>query len=294
MNTITISPEIMAQLIDAQRNEATEAEVYKRVAKFIKNEKNREIVVNIGRMEETHANTWKSYTKQEVQANKLKVWIYTNVIRILGLTFGLKLMEKHERDSIINYDKLSAVIPKAKDIQKDEEEHEQQLLEMIDEKSLNYLGSIVLGLNDALVELTGVLAGLTFGLQNGKMIAAIGIITGISAAFSMAGSEYLSTKTDNDGNIKPITASVYTGIAYILTVILLILPYLLFNNIYVALAMCIATAIAIIAVFNYYTSVAKDHPFKSRFLEMAAISLSVAFISFIIGLIVKQVFDIDI
>ena len=294
MNTNTISPQIMAQLVDAQRNEATEAEVYKRVAKFVKNEKNREIIANIGKMEDGHANTWKSYTKQDIQPNRPKVWIYTNVIRILGLTFGLKLMEKHERDSIINYDKLSAVIPKAKDIQKDEEEHEQQLLEMIDEKSLNYLGSIVLGLNDALVELTGVLAGLTFGLQNGKMIAAIGIITGISAAFSMAGSEYLSTKTDNDGNVRPITASVYTGIAYMLTVVLLILPYLLFSNIYVALAMCIATAIAIIAVFNYYTSVAKSHPFKSRFLEMAAISLSVAFISFVIGLIVKQVFDIDI
>ena len=144
------------------------------------------------------------------------------------------------------------------------------------------------------MELTGVLAGLTFGLQNGKMIAAIGIITGISAAFSMAGSEYLSTKTNGDGKVKPLTASIYTGIAYILTVVLLILPYLLFQNVYVALSICISTAILIIAIFNYYTSIAKEHSFRSRFLEMTAISLGVAFISFIIGLIVKQVFNIEV
>ena len=290
----TISPELKIKLLVAQKNEITEATVYNRVARFIKDDKNREIVTNIGKMEQKHADIWKSYTQKEVKPNKFKVWLYTNIVRFLGLTFGLKLMEKHERDAIINYDKLSEIIPKAKEIQKDEEEHEQQLLEMIDEKSLNYLGSIVLGLNDALVELTGVLAGLTFGLQNGKMIAAIGIITGISAAFSMAGSEYLSTKTDGDGKVRPLTASIYTGLAYILTVILLILPYLLCDNIYFALAMCISTAILIIAIFNYYTSIAKDYVFKSRFIEMAAISLGVAFISFIIGLIVKQVFDIEV
>ena len=289
-----LSPELKKKLLAAQKNEITEAEVYKRVARFIKNEKNREIVTNIGKIEEKHAEIWKSYTNEDVKPNRFKIWLYTNIVRFLGLTFGLKLMEKHEKEAITNYDKLSEIIPRAKEVQKDEEEHEHQLIELIDEKSLNYLGSIVLGLNDALVELTGVLAGLTFGLQNGKMIASVGIITGISAAFSMAGSEYLSTKTDGDGKTKPLTASVYTGLAYIVTVILLILPYLLCSNIYVALGLCISTAILIIAIFNYYTSIAKDYSFKSRFLEMAAISLGVAFISFFIGLIVKQVFDIEV
>lgn len=289
-----ISSELKRKLLIVQKNEVTEAEVYKRVAEFIKDEKNKKIVINIGKMEEKHAEIWKSYTHTELKPDRLRVWLYVNIVRFLGLTFGLKLMEKHEHDAIINYDKLSVIIPQAKEIQEDEIVHEQQLLEMIDEKSLNYLGSIVLGLNDALVELTGILAGLTFGLQNGNMIAAIGIITGISAALSMAGSEYLSTKTDGDGKVKPITASIYTGIAYILTVVLLILPYLIFQNVYVALSICISTAIIIIAIFNYYTSIAKEHSFKSRFLEMTAISLGVAFISFIIGLIVKQVFNIEV
>jgi VIT1/CCC1 family predicted Fe2+/Mn2+ transporter len=185
-------------------------------------------------------------------------------------------------------------VPAAKTIQEDEEKHEQQLICLINEKSLNYLGSIVLGLNDALVELTGVLAGLTFGLQHSRMIAAVGIITGISAAFSMAGSEYLATKTEGSEEIKPKTAAIYTGIAYIVTVILLILPFMFIQNVYISLTVCISSAILIIAIFNYYTSVAKEHPFKSRFLEMAGISLGVAFISFIIGTIVKALFNIEV
>lgn len=82
------------------------------------------------------------------------------------------------------------------EIQEDELKHEQKLLGMLDETVLRYLGSIVLGLNDALVELTGVLAGLTFGFQDSKMVAFSGLITGIAAAMSMAGSEYLSTVTE--------------------------------------------------------------------------------------------------
>ncbi len=290
----TFSPQVLKKLLIAQRNEMTESLVYKKIAVFVKDEENKKVILRIAKEESFHAQTWKSYTKQDVEPNRFKVWLYVNIVRFLGLTFGVKLMERGERNAVIDYDKLSEVIPEAKKIQKDEEEHEACLIAMLKDKPLDYLGSVVLGLNDALVELTGVLAGLTFGLQNGKIIASVGIITGVSAAFSMAGSEYLSTKTENSGEVKPLTASVYTGIAYILTVVALILPYLLVSNVYVALAITIAVAIAIIAVFNFYVSIAKDYSFKSRFLEMVAISLGVAFISFIIGLVVKSIFNIEV
>ena len=50
-------------------------------------------------------------------------------------------------------------------IARDEEIHESRLIELIDEEGLNYMSSVVLGLNDALVEFTGALAGYTFALQ---------------------------------------------------------------------------------------------------------------------------------
>jgi VIT1/CCC1 family predicted Fe2+/Mn2+ transporter len=151
----------------------------------------------------------------------------------------------------------------------------------------------VLGLNDALVELTGALAGLTLALQNTKLIALSGLITGIAASLSMAASEYLSTRSEKTGK-RPIRAAIYTGIAYITTVTLLILPYLLLDNYYIDLAISLSTAVIIIAVFNYYISVAKGESFRERFVEMAGLSLSVAAFSFVIGYFIRQWLGIEI
>ena len=140
---------------------------------------------------------------------------------------------------------------------------------------------------------TGALAGLTLALQNTKLIALSGLITGIAAAMSMAASEYLSTRSEKTSK-HPVRAAVYTGIAYIITVIFLILPYLLFTQYIVALAFTLLNAITIIGLFNYYLSVAKDLSFRRRFTEMAAISMGVAFISFIVGILVSKAFGVTV
>ena len=143
---------------------------------------------------------------------------------------------------------------------------------MLDEERLQYVGSMVLGLNDALVELTGAIAGVTFALANTRLVALTGLITGISATLSMAASNYLAERAN--GNANAIKSSLYTGIAYLITVALLVLPYLLFPvHMYVAAFVAmIIIVILIIIFFNYYISVAKDEPFLRRFGEMAAIS----------------------
>ena len=165
---------------------------------------------------------------------------------------------------------------------------------MLDEERLQYVGSMVLGLNDALVELTGSLAGFTFALQNTRLIALSGLIIGISATFSMASSEFLAAKSE--GRSAAMKSCTYTGIAYLITVVLLIAPYLIFgNSAYIAALICmILIVVLIIAGFTYYTSVAQDQPFKSRFLEMALISISVAVISFVVGILAKQFLGIEV
>ncbi|HEY2980774.1 MAG TPA: hypothetical protein VGJ22_06305, partial [Anaerolineales bacterium] len=123
-------------------------------------------------------------------------------------------------------------------------------------------------------------------LQNTKLIALSGLITGIAAAMSMAASEYLSTRSEDAGK-RPGRAAIYTGIAYIMTVGLLILPYLIFESYYFDLAWALVTALIIIAAFNYYISVSKDEPFRPRFLEMAGLSFGVAAFSFVIGYLIR-------
>jgi VIT1/CCC1 family predicted Fe2+/Mn2+ transporter len=155
------------------------------------------------------------------------------------------------------------------------------------------MGSVVLGLNDALVELTGALAGLTLALQNTQFIALTGLITGIAAALSMGASEYLSTKSEDTAQ-NPLKAALYTGSAYVVTVMILILPYLLLGNYYLCLLLTLTGAVLIIAFFNYYISVAKAVPFKKRFFEMAGLSLGVALFSFFIGFLIRLFLGVDV
>jgi VIT1/CCC1 family predicted Fe2+/Mn2+ transporter len=269
-----------------QRIEITEHHIYKRLARSIKDSENSRILDQIADDELRHYDDWKKYTQREIKPNMLEVWKYYLISRVLGFTFGIKLMESGEEKAQENYSQLKGKIP---DIDKwihEEEVHEQKLLAMLDEERLRYAGSVVLGLNDALVELTGALAGLTLALQNVKLIALSGLITGIAASLSMAASEYLSTRSEETDK-QPVRAAVYTGIAYIVTVTLLVLPYLLIPNYIVDLVITLAVAVLIIAGFNYYISVAKDEPFRPRFLEMAGLSLGVATFSFVIGYLIR-------
>jgi VIT1/CCC1 family predicted Fe2+/Mn2+ transporter len=288
-----LSEDIRKKVILFQQTEITEYHIYKRLAQRIKSQENAKILDQIAEDELRHYNGWKEYTQAEVQPRWFFVWFYYFVSLVFGFTFGVKLMEQGEQAAQANYEAVSTVIPEATNYQNEEDKHEQQLIEMLDEERLQYAGSVVLGLNDALVELTGALAGLTLALQNEKLIALSGLITGIAASLSMAASEYLSTRAEKT-NKHPVRAAIYTGIAYITTVTLLVLPYLLFKNYYLDLGIALTTAVIIIAVFNYYISVAKDESFKERFLEMAGLSLSVATFSFIIGYFIRIWLGIEI
>lgn len=274
------------KVLGFQRTEITEYHIYSRLAKKVNSPENAQIMERIAKDELRHYNEWKKHSGQDIQPDWLKVWWYYLISRIFGYTFGIKLMEQGEEEAQKNYSEVASFIPDAERLQHEEDEHEERLIAMLSEERLEYAGSVVLGLNDALVELTGALAGLTLALQNTKLIALSGLITGIAAAMSMAASEYLSTRSENTDK-HPVRAAVYTGIAYIGTVFLLILPYLLFENYFFDLAWSLVTAVIIIAVFNYYISVAKGEPFRERFLEMAGLSFGVAVFSFIIGYFIR-------
>lgn len=290
---MNISQEMREQLLAYQRNEITEHYVYLRLARIVKSPENRQVLEKIANDELTHYKTWRTYTQQDVKPNRLKIWKYYLISRIAGFTFGVKIMERREGDAQHAYGPLREVIPEAEAVIRDEHKHENALIELLDEERLRYIGSIVLGLNDALMELTGALAGLTLALQNTKLIAMTGLITGLAAALSMGASEYLSTKSEETAR-DPVRASIYTGSAYVIAVFILILPYLVLENFYVCLGCTLAAAVSIIAFFNYYISVAKDLPFRRRFLEMAGLSLSVAALSFFIGLLLRSFLGVDV
>jgi vacuolar iron transporter family protein len=286
------TPEQLALLIRFQKLEITGSLVYRRLARREKDPENKKVLNRIAEDEMRHYKAYGSLAGKVAGPYRWQVMKYSLLSFLLGPTFGIKLMEKDEAGAQAAYSRLSH-LPEVPKIIADEERHERELVNMIREEKLNYMGSVVLGLNDALVELTGALAGLTFALQNPELIALTGSITGIAAAFSMAASEYLSTKSEDTGKHAG-KASIYTGIAYIFTVLILILPYLLLRNVYLSLGLMLLGAVLIIAAFNYYYAVVKDEKFSRRFTEMISLSMGVALLSFGVGLLLRQFFGIEV
>ena len=284
------------RLIRLQRMERTEMEVYRRLANREKKDENKNLLQKISTQENNHYNLLKEKTGEDVDYSKFRVYFHVITSIFLGLTFSLKLMEKTEQNAAQEYRDLGY-----DDIAEEEDEHEKELLSLLEEDALNYLSSIILGLSDALVELTGALAGLTFAFQELRVVALAGLVTGISASFSMAASEFLATKEENS-NRSPIKAALFTGSAYIITVFLLVIPYLLLtDNSQIifglephiqALIITFIIGLLIIALFNFYVSVAQDKSFNRRFIEMVIILLIVTMISFLIGLILRESFGL--
>jgi VIT1/CCC1 family predicted Fe2+/Mn2+ transporter len=276
---------------EMQANEKTDSEIYRILSRRIGGE-NGEILRQMADEEAAHCTVWSRYTGKACAAKKLKVWIYVVMGWIFGLTFVINLLEFGEDKAGKRYSDLIAEVPEAKYIMEEERRHEEKLAAMIDEERLKYIGSMVLGLNDALVELTGALAGFTLALGNNAMVGRAGFITGVSATLSMAASEYLAKKADPEEK-HPLKAAVYTGIAYLITVAFLLLPYTMFSSPFLALGFCLFNAACIIAAFTFFVSVVRRESFRPQFMEMICISFGVAAVSFLIGWAAKTWIGIE-
>lgn len=285
--------ETLALIRDIYNDEATDAEVYAMLAARTKSAHNREILRSIAADEIRHRETWAAFLGEPPRVNAFRVRLFSTLARVFGIVFVINLMESGENESIADYRKIAREVPEALAILEDETRHEAELVAMIEEDGLTYISSMVLGLNDALVELTGALAGFTLALNDNTMIGLAGFITGVAATLSMAASEYLSKKADPNEK-HPLKAAAYTGVAYLITVALLLAPYAVASQPLIALAFCLLNATLVITGFSFFVAVVRKQPFWQGFREMMCISFGVALISFLIGWAARLWLHIDV
>ena len=176
MGKQNISNETKKIILKLQQNEVTEQAIYYNLSKRVKKDSEKKILKRIGDEEGAHSEIWFKYTNKKLRPQKIKVYFYLLLNIILGYTFVIKIMEKGEEDAQGMYSQLAEEVPEAQKVYEDEQRHEQALISLLDEERLQYVGSMVLGLNDALVELTGTLAGLSFALQDNRLVALSGLI----------------------------------------------------------------------------------------------------------------------
>jgi VIT1/CCC1 family predicted Fe2+/Mn2+ transporter len=148
--------------------------------------------------------------------------------------------------------------------------------------------SIILGMHDAIVSLTGLIAGLYFASVETNIIIITCIISSISASLSMGAANYLATRaTSRRGALGAATTTFF---AYMITCILLISPFFVTTNRTTDLLSVFVMAVSIILGFNlaFY----RNKHFWNHFLEMLGICTLVSAAAFLIGESANRLFGI--
>ncbi len=262
--------------------------IYKTLADREKNPGRRKILERLSEEEYKHYLFWRKLLGGECDArvSKLFLWIVILSRLIFGLTFTLKMLERGEEKTIAEYKDYLARLEgeeerELEDIIRDEETHENSLMSQIDEAVVKYMSFIVLGLADAIVEITGVHAGF-LGVTSSTIVAGIaGLVVGFSAAISMASAAYLQAKHDFERN--PVSSALITGLSYIGAVVVLAAPYFATHNMLIAFMVSITFAVTLIATFTFYGSVVFDKKFLREFVESTGLMLGTAFAAYFFG-----------
>jgi len=155
-------------------------------------------------------------------------------------------------------------------------------------KRFDSKSAIILGMHDAIVSLTGLIAGLFFAFANKNIIIISCIISSITASLSMGAANYLAVKSKTPQIA--LSAALHTFFAYMTTCILLILPFFIFENRYIELISVIIIAILIIFLFNFIFY--RKNRFYAHFFEMLCICTIVSIVAFLIGEIAQCIFNI--
>lgn len=278
------------------RNELTEHFVYNKLAGMEKNPQNRAALERLSEQEKEHYEFWHSLAPNAVIHPRWYTIAAISFLRVIfGVTFVTKLLEGEEKKAIENYESIAATVPsehKQRFLQiiADERAHENALIGQLKEKRVSYISFIVLGLADAIVEITGVHAGF-LGVTGSTLIAGIsGVIVGFSAAISMGSASYLQAKQEPGRSA--LTSGLATGLSYFFSVILLALPYFLIHTMILAFVLSTSVGIILIATFTFYGAIVFDRPFWREFAEATGLMLATALATFILGTLISTVFNI--
>ncbi len=214
----TLSPDLVKLAAKSARDEHTDGAVYQMLSRHEKNQSFKKALEDLARGEQSHYEFWKAYTHDTaIKTNRLKIY-FTLLLRLtLGLTFTMKFLERHEDALHERYRQMMKSIPPADkarfEAMMEEEEHQESyLMGEIHEGRVKYMSFIVLGLADAVVEISGIHAG-SLGIYNRTELAGIaGVVAGMAASIAMASAAYAQAKQGFEGSAK--WSAIYTGVSY--------------------------------------------------------------------------------
>ncbi len=266
--------------------------LYDRLSRRVgKNTSFAEALTQLSATERRHFEFWMKYLPgEQPKFSKAKLYLILLLKRILGITFAVRFLERHESKTIHEYRSVEPLIP-AEDrsafdqMLRDEEKHEKDFSNRVESSSVLYISFVVLGLADALVEITGIHAG-SLGIYNVTEIAGLaGIIAGGAASLAMASAAFVQAKQGFKGSAR--RSATYTGVSYFITAVILAAPYFLTKAMIGALGISTALAVVILAMATYYSSVISGKPFRRDFVEILLIMFGVTIALYFFGTFIR-------
>jgi len=283
-------------LIDYCQDEFTDYLVYQKLAAREGNAERRQLLQELSRQEQAHYQFWRDVLDGHVPRVRRLLLHFIVLLRYLfGLTFAIKFLERHEKQVIEEYRRVRPMFEgesgaRLERMIADEEQHENFFIGQINENVVKYLGFIVLGLADAIIEITGVHAGFLGVTSSTTMAGVAGLIVGFAAAISMATAAYLQAKQGSERN--PLASALITGLSYILAVVLLALPYFLTTHMLLAFVVSLGMAMLLTAYFTFYSAILFDRRFGREFLESTLLTFGTAIATYFFGEFLGRVFGI--
>lgn len=287
-----VNPDLERLAAESAQDEYADRTLYLALSRRERNPNFKKALENIANGEQSHYEFWKTYAPNvKVSAKRLRTYFIVLIRLVLGLTFTLKFMERHEGKLHERYRILAEAIPVADKIRfqammESEENQEGLLIGKIQEDRVKYMSFIVLGLADAVVEISGIHAG-SLGLYGRTELAGLaGIIAGMAASIAMGTAAYAQAKQGFQGSAK--WSAIYTGVSYMITAVFLATPYFLTRNMVGALATSLIVGVILVAAMTFYDTVISARPFKRQFGEIAGIILAASLVLFVAGTLAGQ------
>lgn len=286
---------MQGQALRYAAEELFNAHFYEWLSGWVKERSLKAVLGKFARQEKAHYDFWRQWVEGPIRYKRWRLYWYRFLAWLLGPTFVLRLLEKNEHQTIAEYRRILPTLPQSAQAQlnaliEEEENHEAEFLAALNqyEPRIKYIGFIVLGLSDAIIEVTGVHAGF-LGVSHRPLTAGIaGLIVGFAASISMASAAYLQAKQNTEVSA-PLSAA-YTGISYILAVILLALPYFLLGSMGLAFWSSVGLAMLLILGFVYYSSVLFERNFRAEALESLIVLGLTALLSYGFGEGLRRLF----
>lgn len=292
--------ELAEVAIEACKDEYKDYLVYNELSKHKKAGKGKygEVFSRLAKTEKAHYDFWKRFSAdKEPRTSKWGARLVIYISLLFGTTFAIKFLEKHESKSIEKYKAVAHLIPVEdrtffEGMIVEEEQHEHDFRNEIQSSYVIYISFVILGLADAIVEISGIHAGSLGIYDSTRLTGFAGIIAGAAASLAMASAAYAQAKQGFKGSAS--VSAAFTGISYFASAIVLATPYFLTDNMILAVSSSITFAVIILAVTNYYNAVITEKSFIRDFAEMVGITFGATIVLFLLGQFIRSIFGITI